>query len=203
MKKFISLTLALIFCFALCLSVGCNKTGYSYWQVKKIVSSNDENDVMTQFLEVTLKESNIKEIWLNVSDMAVEETAIGYVFGSSSNLSKVTVSKNFLKNSDGWYKIKASAISKTLKITFIDQMKVNEIVFVDEKDKVMEFDFIRYVIRPSFTSQQQQEHTKAALEEAGESNSPLCAFDEQDKFDLSYANKVFEKAEADLNEKDK
>lgn len=203
MKKFISLTLALIFCFALCLSVGCNKTGYSYWQVKKIVSSNDENDVMTQFLEVTLKESNIKEIWLNVSDMAVEETTIGYVFGSSSNLSKVTVSKNFLKNSDGWYKIKASAISKTLKITFIDQMKVNEIVFVDEKDKVMEFDFIRYVIRPSFTSQQQQEHTKAALEEAGESNSPLCAFDEQDKFDLSYANKVFEKAEADLNEKDK
>lgn len=203
MKKFISLTLALIFCFALCLSAGCNKTGYSYWQVKKIVSSNDENDVMTQFLEVTLKESNIKEIWLNVSDMAVEETTIGYVFGSSSNLSKVTVSKNFLKNSDGWYKIKASAISKTLKITFIDQMKVNEIVFVDEKDKVMEFDFIRYVIRPSFTSQQQQEHTKAALEEAGESNSPLCAFDEQDKFDLSYANKVFEKAEADLNEKDK
>lgn len=203
MKKFISLTLALIFCFALCLSVGCNKTGYSYWQVKKIVSSNDENDVMTQFLEVTLKESNIKEIWLNVSDMAVEETTIGYVFGSSSNLSKVTVSKNFLKNSDGWYKIKASAISKTLKITFIDQMKVNEIVFVDEKDKVMEFDFIRYVIRPSFTSQQQQEHTKAALEEAGESNSPLCAFDEQDKFDLSYANKVFEKAEADLNEKNK
>lgn len=203
MKKFISLTLALICCFALCLSVGCNKTGYSYWQVKKIVSSNDENDVMTQFLEVTLKESNIKEIWLNVSDMAVEETTIGYVFGSSSNLSKVTVSKNFLKNSDGWYKIKASAISKTLKITFIDQMKVNEIVFVDEKDKVMEFDFIRYVIRPSFTSQQQQEHTKAALEEAGESNSPLCAFDEQDKFDLSYANKVFEKAEADLNEKDK
>lgn len=203
MKKFISLTLALIFCFALSLSVGCNKTGYSYWQVKKIVSSNDENDVMTQFLEVTLKESNIKEIWLNVSDMAVEETTIGYVFGSSSNLSKVTVSKNFLKNSDGWYKIKASAISKTLKITFIDQMKVNEIVFVDEKDKVMEFDFIRYVIRPSFTSQQQQEHTKAALEEAGESNSPLCAFDEQDKFDLSYANKVFEKAEADLNEKDK
>jgi len=203
MKKFISLTLALICCFALCLSVGCNKTGYSYWQVKKIVSSNDENDVMTQFLEVTLKESNIKEIWLNVSDMAVEETTIGYVFGSSSNLSKVTVNKNFLKNSDGWYKIKASAISKTLKITFIDQMKVNEIVFVDEKDKVMEFDFIRYVIRPSFTSQQQQEHTKAALEEAGESNSPLCAFDEQDKFDLSYANKVFEKAEADLNEKDK
>lgn len=203
MKKFISLFLALISCFALCLSVGCNKTGYSYWQVKKIVSSNDENDVMTQFLEVTLKESNIKEIWLNVSDMAVEETTIGYVFGSSSNLSKVTVSKNFLKNSDGWYKIKASAISKTLKITFIDQMKVNEIVFVDEKDKVMEFDFIRYVIRPSFTSQQQQEHTKAALEEAGESNSPLCAFDEQDKFDLSYANKVFEKAEADLNEKDK
>ncbi len=203
MKKFISLSLALICCFALCLSVGCNKTGYSYWQVKKIVSSNDENDVMTQFLEVTLKESNIKEIWLNVSDMAVEETTIGYVFGSSSNLSKVTVSKNFLKNSDGWYKIKASAISKTLKITFIDQMKVNEIVFVDEKDKVMEFDFIRYVIRPSFTSQQQQEHTKAALEEAGESNSPLCAFDEQDKFDLSYANKVFEKAEADLNEKDK
>lgn len=203
MKKFISLTLALICCFALCLSVGCNKTGYSYWQVKKIVSSNDENDVMTQFLEVTLKESNIKEIWLNVSDMAVEETTIGYVFGSSSNLSKVTVNKNFLKNSDGWYKIKASAISKTLKITFIDQMKVNEIVFVDEKDKVMEFDFVRYVIRPSFTSQQQQEHTKAALEEAGESNSPLCAFDEQDKFDLSYANKVFEKAEADLNEKDK
>ncbi len=203
MKKFISLTLALICCFALCLSVGCNKTGYSYWQVKKIVSSNDENDVMTQFLEVTLKESNIKEIWLNVSDIAVEETTIGYVFGSSSNLSKVTVNKNFLKNSDGWYKIKASAISKTLKITFIDQMKVNEIVFVDEKDKVMEFDFIRYVIRPSFTSQQQQEHTKAALEEAGESNSPLCAFDEQDKFDLSYANKVFEKAEADLNEKDK
>ncbi len=203
MKKFISLSLALICCFALCLSVGCNKTGYSYWQVKKIVSSNDENDVMTQFLEVTLKESNIKEIWLNVSDMAVEETTIGYVFGSSSNLSKVTVSKNFLKNSDGWYKIKASAISKTLKITFIDQMKVNEIVFVDEKDKVMEFDFIRYVIRPSFTSQQQQEHTKAALEEAGESNSPLCAFDEQDKFDLFYANKVFEKAEADLNEKDK
>lgn len=203
MKKFISLFLALICCFALCLSVGCNKTGYSYWQVKKIVSSNDENDVMTQFLEVTLKESNIKEIWLNVSDMAVEETTIGYVFGSSSNLSKVTVNKNFLKNSDGWYKIKASAISKTLKITFIDQMKVNEIVFVDEKDKVMEFDFVRYVIRPSFTSQQQQEHTKAALEEAGESNSPLCAFDEQDKFDLSYANKVFEKAEADLNEKDK
>lgn len=203
MKKFISLSLALICCFALCLSVGCNKTGYSYWQVKKIVSSNDENDVMTQFLEVTLKESNIKEIWLNVSDMAVEETTIGYVFGSSSNLSKVTVNKNFLKNSDGWYKIKASAISKTLKITFIDQMKVNEIVFVDEKDKVMEFDFVRYVIRPSFTSQQQQEHTKAALEEAGESNSPLCAFDEQDKFDLSYANKVFEKAEADLNEKDK
>ncbi len=195
MKKFITLTLALVCAFAMCLTVGCSKTGYSYWQVNKLVASDDENDVMTQYLEFSLKESNIREIWLNISDLAVDETTIGYVFGSSSSLSKVTINKNFLSVSNGWYKVKASSYSKTLKITFTDQMKVNEIVFVNEKDEVMEFDFVQYVIRPSFTSSQQQIHTKAELEEAGESNSPLCVFDEQDKFDLNYANEVFEKAE--------
>lgn len=202
MKKLLSLVLSLACVFTAVFAVGCNKTGYSYWQINKIVASDDENDVMTQFVEVSLKESNIKEIWLNISDLAVEETTIGYVFGSSTTLSKVTVNRNFLKKSNGWYKAAASGVSKTLKITFTEQMKVNEIVFVNEEDKVMEFEFVQYVIRPSFTSSQQQVHTKAELEEAGESNSPLCAFDEQDKFDLAYANEVFDKAESETKSDD-
>ncbi len=195
MKKLLSSLLALMCVFTAIIAVGCKDSGYSYWQVNKLVDSSDQDDVMTQYVEVSLKDTNIKEFWLNITSLAVEETTIGYVFGSSSTLKKQTIKRAFLNSSDGWFKVPATGTSKTFKITFVDTMQVNEIVFVNEEDKVMEFDFTEYVVRPSFTSAQHLTVTKAELEEKNEKNSPLCAFDEQDKFDLIYANEAFKKAE--------
>ncbi len=198
MKRLFSSLLAILCMFTMVAVIGCNDNGYSYWQVNKLVDSNDQDDVMTQYLEVSLKENNMKEFWINISSLPIEETTLGYVFGSSTNLKKQTIKRTFLSASDGWFKITASGTSKTFKITFVDEMRVNEIVFINEDDKVMEFEFVSYVVRPSFTSGQNLTVTKAELEEKNEKNSPLCAFDEQDKFDLSYAKEVFKKAE-DLN----
>lgn len=196
MKKLTATLLALFCVFTMVYAVGCNgNTKYSYWQINKLVSSNDPDDVMTQFVEVSLKDNDIKEFWINISAMSVSETTLGFVFGSSTSLNKVTISRNFILTSDGWYQVKASGSSKTFKITFTDEMRVNEIVFVNEKDEVMEFEFTKYVIRPSFTSDQNQTFTKEDLEELGEKNSALCAFDEQDKFDLAKATEAFKKAE--------
>ncbi len=202
MKKLISSLLALVCVFAACLTVGCKDSGYSYWQVNKLVDTQDQDDVMTQYLEVSLKDTDIKEFWLNITSLAVEETTIGYVFGSSSTLKKQTVKRAFLGSSDGWFKVAATGTSKTLKITFVDTMQVNEIVFINDEDKVMEFEFTEYVVRPSFTSSQHLTVTKAELEEKNEKNSPLCAFDEQDKFDLAYANEAFKKAEEAFKEQE-
>lgn len=195
MKKILSCLLVICCMFSILSLSACDNSKYSYWQVTKLVATDDSNDVMTQYVEVSLDNNTIKEFWINISNLSTQETTIGYVFGASSSLKKVTIQRGFLNVSDGWYKVAASGTSKTFKITFTDTMRVNEIVFVDKEDKVMKFDFVEYVIRPSFTSSQHQTTTREELEAAGEKNSPLCAFDEQDKFDLVYANQVFSKAE--------
>lgn len=196
MKKLFSIILAAFcLCTMLC-AVACSDNKYSsYWQVNKLIASDDENDVMTQYVEVTLGDNDMREFWMNISYMSVTETTIGYVFGSSSTLNKVTVQRSFILDSDGWYKFEASGSSKTFKITVTDQMRINEIVFINDDDEVMEFEFSKYVIRPSFTSTQHQTFTKEDLEEKGEKNNALCAFDEQDLFDLEEANAALKKAE--------
>lgn len=195
MKKLFSLLLAIVCVFASVAMVGCKNNKYSYWDVKKLVASTDSNDVMTQVLEVTLGDTSITEFYINISNLSVDETTIGYVFGASSSLKKVTVTRGFLNTSDGWVRVKSAGVSRTLKITFTDAMRVNEIVFINDEDKVMEFEFSKYVIRPSFTSSQNQTHTKEDLELAGEKHNPLCAFDEQQNFDLSYARNAVDNAE--------
>lgn len=194
MKRLFTLILSIVLGLVSLMAVGCNNTEYSYWQITKLVADDDPDDVALQYIEVYLDSSDIKEVWINISSLSESETTIGYVFGSSSSLKEVTVEKAFLNDSEGWYKISASGTSRTLKVTFIDTMRVNEILFVDDDNKIMTFTFQCYVIRPDFTSDSKQTFTEDELTEAGTEHNALCAFDEQDQFDLTHLNEVFDSA---------
>lgn len=196
MKKLFSTILVVLIVAASVIAVGCGGQKFSYWKVDKEVCDDGDGgeDVIVKTLEVTLSDTDIAKIWFNISDLKVDEITVGYSFGTSGTVTNVNIKKSFLKNSDGWYSVSVSSSLKTLKITVSDTMRLNEIVFLNKKDKVMEFEFVKYSYRPSKSSSSKQEITKEKLESLNEKNSPLCAFDEQDLFDLEEAKALFDKA---------
>lgn len=196
MKKLFSMILVVLTVAISIMAVGCGGQKFSYWDVDKEVCDDGKGgeDVIVKTLEVTLSDTNIAQIWFNISNLKVDEITVGYSFGASGTVTNANIKKSFLKNSDGWYAVSVSSSLKTLKITVSDTMRLNEIVFLNKKDEVMEFEFVKYSYRPSKSSSSKTEITKEKLEESNEDHSPLCAFDEQDLFDLAEAKALFDKA---------
>lgn len=206
MKKLFSALLAIFCILTMVFAASCSKNEkYSYWLIEKLVVAGSPEETFTQGLEVSLSKNDVKEFWVNISNLSVEETTLSYVFGTSTSKKYYTVSRSFLNNSDGWYKVSVDSSLTTLKLYFVDSMRVNEIVFINDDDKVMEFEFNEFILVPSKTSNSELTYTKEQIESFVEEktdaqgvnykHSQLCAFDEQDKFNLEEARACYDKAE--------
>ncbi len=206
MKKIFSALLAIFCILTMVFAVSCSKNEkYSYWLIDKLVDDTSPDDSFTQGIKVSLSKNDVKEFWINISNLSVEESTLSYVFGTSTSLKYYTVSRAFLNNSDGWYKVSVSSSLTTLRLYFVDSMRVNEIVFINDDDKVMEFTFEEFILRPSVSSNSEKCYTKEEIETLVEEkknvnginykHSQLCAFDEQERFNLEEATAAYNKAE--------
>lgn len=125
-------------------------TPNSYYQVqiqKSTVSGEKQYSCINTEIRTTNSE-NVKEIWINLSDLYDEELKIylstGWE-GKSKYLSERTYSKSDIKNSsDGWFRvyktgkedglvINSSGFYGQLRFSFSSNCKVREIVVVDMK----------------------------------------------------------------------
>ncbi len=120
----------------------------TYWQIEPM-QSKDGNRVVSyaKFTLSTTNNADIKEIWVNISDLKESEAKVTIGKGTAklTILGSKTVSAKQVKNSeDGWFKIYDSSDtetfdalnSKQIWVGFQNDVRVREIVFIDSNDKI-------------------------------------------------------------------
>ena len=113
-------------------------------------------------LKVTkVDNANVKEIWVNVSDMYDKSIKIytrhasdslGVLYKVNNNTDYTLQGKTLAEDKDGWICLftrsqNNSLTASTYHIGFQNQIKVRELVFVDENDKVMSYTINAYARR--------------------------------------------------------
>lgn len=203
MKKFIKLiAIALSLLTVLSLAACSQKSNYSYWEVTRY-EDPETKDPLTYYVELSIvRENPIEEIWINISDLKVEKTEIAFFYGTISTSSgKTTVTKDFLKDSDGWVKLtddKTHSVS-SIKLTFVDTMQVNEVFVIDSKDNKTELSLKTYGEKASATSTSRNEYTAEDLKALEAEHTALCIVDEQDSFNLSEVEALYDAADKKHN----
>ncbi|MBO5888791.1 MAG: hypothetical protein J6Q58_01470 [Clostridia bacterium] len=134
-----------------------NKNGNpeSYWQVNKTKSGDNELAVYASLRVTGASYSDIKEIWVNLSDLYEDQLEIDVINGSASkSINKFNLkADNFKANKNGWVKIydvveaNSNTTDNYLQITttifyigFNTKINVRELVFVSKANNVLDYD---------------------------------------------------------------
>ena len=196
MKKIVKLLCIVLSLLTIaCCSVACGeKEEYSYWQTQA-KQAGESRMVYTAELSFGTSNINLVECWINISNFKAQSTNITVRLSTSTTATPKTIQKSVtsqqVKDSeDGWVKLDfGSEVScKIAVIEIVDEMRVNEIVFVKADGKLATITFTKGGVKAGSSANL---YTKAELEALVEGNlaySEHYAFniiDEQDKFPLS------------------
>ena len=154
MKKFIKFTALIMVLVVVALMGACNEDAskYSYWKVERYELSDGEP--LTYYVEYTIvRENPIREIWINIDHVTGSTITVGYNFNSNGQ-GEVAISAEFLKSTDGWYRIKTDKTYSvsSMKIILTGPCHVNEVVAVDSKDKMAKLTVKAYGEKATSTS---------------------------------------------------
>ncbi|MBQ7408807.1 MAG: hypothetical protein IJW13_06020 [Clostridia bacterium] len=172
----------------------CNKVEYTYWQ---ITGQEAGESRLTYVCELSFGSSaiEIKEVWINVSDLKSDGTTVNMVFKKSSTTSETLnapLTMKEVKNSKtGWFKIfeasEGEAFEATsVTISVIDTMQFNEVYFVKADGKAATPSFTQGGVKISGNSS--NIYNKDELDNlapgnlAYNENPAYNIIDEQDKF---------------------
>ncbi len=195
-----------ILCAIICLSLtftACSKEEYTYWQTDRKAAGST---LLEYTAEISFGSSNIKvtEIWINLSNVdfnpSSKETTISVKLLKSSSTATPTVlpckvSADDLKNSkDGWVQIyfsETAVEAKTVTISVVDKMRVNEVCFVKENGMLATLTFSKAGVMAGSLGKL---YTQSELEALADSeyaydkngNYAFNLIDEQEKFPLEY-----------------
>lgn len=198
MKKIISIICTIMLALTLTFAfTGCNKTEYSYWEIKAKSAGDSRLTFVSEILIGTSSEK-VGEVWVNIADIPSSGATITLKFYNSSSLKKTlsyVVSSEILKKSkDGWlnaYYDTAIECTK-VEVSVIESMKFNEIVFVKEDGKLVTPIFTQGGVKSSVSDKSANIYGRDALDKLSPSDPAYSEHpsynivDEQDKFPLEY-----------------
>jgi hypothetical protein len=199
MKKLIKLLCALLS--VLMLTVGftaCNDDGdYTYWQTYAYEANDSSKAKLAYVSELSFGSLalNVTEVWVNVSKMKDKNATITLLFASSTTSSKTVecpiYASDVKKSKDGWVQIffneLASVSAKGVSIEIVNEMRINEIVFIKEGGTVISATFTQGGVK-IVDSSSANLYSKTELEALPETNlaynenPAFNVIDEQSKF---------------------
>ena len=200
MKRFLSVLFAIVISVSAMFCLTACGEKYSYWQ---IVAMDDGADLSTARLvsvsELSFGNSyvEITEIWVNVSDLRLNNATVSFVL---SNASSTTVTHSYeltaeaIKQSkDGWINMYYGEAKKATKasVEVFEEMRINEVVFIKADGSIAEVTFSRGGVKAS-SGKSEAIYDKAGLDALTEGayayNENPCynIVDEQDKFPVEY-----------------
>ena len=199
MKKLIKLLCALIS--VLMLTVGftaCDNGGdYTYWQTYAYEANDASKAKLAYVSELSFGSSavDVTEVWVNISKMKDENANITLLFASSTTSSKTiecpVYASKVKQSKDGWiqlyYDELCSVSAKGVSIEIVNEMRINEIVFIKEGGSVISATFSQGGVK-IVDSNSANLYSKSELEALPETNPAynvnpaFNVIDEQDKF---------------------
>ena len=199
MKKFIKLLCALLS--VLVLSAGftaCdNGEDYTYWQTYAYEANDSSKAKLAYVSELSFgkKMKNKHLNYVNISKMKDENANITLLFASSSTSSKTkecpVYASKVKESKDGWiqlyYDELGSVSAKGVSIEIVNEMRINEIVFIKDDGSVIKSTFTQGGVK-IVDSNSANLYSKSELEALAETNPAYNAnpafnvIDEQSKF---------------------
>ena len=207
MKKLFLTITALCLCFFALFATSCSsgnevktncQTGWNvlqYYKVSDDAETEKELDEQYVCFNVTI-DYNINEIWLNIGASTVDSVTLTFGRYSTAYLDQFLTNKEtyelvkseVLKTENGWVRIKDgyNQTSSYIKISLTGGVKIDEVVLLDTKGKVMPVSVYGGKVIYADESGRifsQDSYTRSELEKLELSEgSPLLLIDEQDKF---------------------
>ena len=199
MKKVLGIICAIVLCVTACISLcGCGEEKYTYWQISGR-ESNEVRLVYVSELSLSASSTGVTEVWVNISNLKPNSTVLTVVFANSSSTVKtlnLDVTADMIKKAkadEGWINLYFGEEIKCTKATVqaIDQMRINEIVFIKSDATMLTPLFGQGGVKVSSSGNSGNLYTKEQLDSISESdpayneNPAYNIVDEQDRFPVS------------------
>lgn len=199
MKKVLGIICAIVLSLTASISLcACGGEKYTYWQISGR-ESNEVRLVYVSELSLSASSTGVTEVWVNISNLKPAATVLTVIFENSSSTVKtlnVDVTADMIKKAKsdkGWINLYFGEEIKCTKATVqaIDQMRINEIVFIKSDATLLTPLFGQGGVKVSSSGNSGNLYTKDQLDSISESdpayneNPAYNIVDEQNKFPTS------------------
>lgn len=196
MKKILSIIIAFTLSLTALFSLTACSGSYTYWQTEGKQSGEDR---LIYISKVSFGSSTVEltEIWINVSNLKPSSTTLTFeLLNSSSVIDTIDfeLTSDMIKSAkDGWINVYFGNAVRCSKVSVmaIDQMRINEVVFIKSDATLIEPEFSQGGVKVSGANSENL-YDREKLESITETdpayseNPAYNIIDEQDKFPVKY-----------------